>query len=181
MKDFTLQELRDSVPCQIRENPVKFMLPCWYDSNGNKGGYYFVDYTSALRFKEIEVRRAEYKLEYEKEQEAIKQKEIDYYNKLIESYGGFLSKNPMKRGKQLKTMERLINCEGKILTRRQLIQKRVNDGWRAEEYKKPKYDDRGYSMIGSEKLSYILAKNDIFMDLNVTEREYAEFLINKLN
>ena len=179
MKDFTLTELRESIPCQIGENPVKFMLPSWYDSNGNKGGYIFNDSADALKHKELEIKRAEYKLELARQEEARKQKEIDDYNNLILSYGGFLSENPMKRGKQLKTMERLISNNGEILTRRALIQKRVKDGWKVESYAKPKYDDRGYSIKGTEKTSFILIKDDVFLELNVTEREYAEFLIDQ--
>lgn len=179
MKDFTLAELRESIPCQIGENPIRFLLPSWYDSRGEKGGYIFNDATDALKHKELEIKRAESKLEYALQEGIKKQKEINNYNNLISSYGGFLSSNPMKRGRQLKTMERLVNNNGEILTRRQLIEKRVNAGWIVEEYRKPKYDDRGYSIKGTEKISYILLKDGIFLDLNVTEREYAEFLIKK--
>jgi len=87
MKDFTLEELRESIPCQIGENPIRFMLPSWCDSNGNKGGYIFNDSVEAFKHKELEIKRAEYKLESVRQEEIKKQKEIDDYNNLIASYG----------------------------------------------------------------------------------------------
>jgi hypothetical protein len=35
MKNFTLNELRESIPAQISENPVRYMFPMWLDSRGN--------------------------------------------------------------------------------------------------------------------------------------------------
>jgi hypothetical protein len=181
MKDFTLEELRESIPCQIGENPIRFLLPSWYDGRGEKGGYIFNDATEAFKYKERLIKGVEWKIEQAREEEVRKQKEIDDYNNLIASYGGFLSDNPMKRGKQLKTMERLVSNNGVVSTRKVLIERKLNEGWTVEVQPKMKSVGRGYLEKDGDKTESVLAKDDCYLPLNATEREYAEFLIEKGN
>jgi hypothetical protein len=177
MKDFTLEKLRSAEPVEI--NSTRWMFPCWFDSRGELGGYYFPNKEDALKFKAIEIKRAEYKLEWVEKEKAAKQKEEDDYNNLISSYKGFLSSNLMKRGKQLKTMERLVSNNGVVSTRKELIERKLNEGWIIERQQKMKSAGRGYLEKDGDKTEIVLAKDDIYLPLNATEREYAEFLIEK--
>jgi hypothetical protein len=182
MKNFTLDELRQSIPAQISDNPIKFMLPMWYGSNGSKGGYLFTDSVEALKFKEIEIRRAENNLKWEE----ARNKQIREANEkelaIINSYGSFLSENPMKRGKQRKTLETLIRATEGVMTRKELIELRVNSGWQLKQDKKAIYNKRGMFIGYDEtKMEWELEKDGTYILLNGTERDYAEYLINKKN
>jgi hypothetical protein len=186
MKDFTLDELKESTPCQISDNPVRYMLPSWYDSRGEKGGYIFDDPSKALEFKEIEIRNAEYRLRVFKEREEKEEKEKAEQEKFLASFNGFLSSDRMKAGKQLKTLTALIRWEDndglRTGNKKEYIERKIELGYVPKIDRKAMCDKRrrflGYSEDKTEFLLWNEAEQ-VSSTINKTEYDYAVFLTEK--
>jgi hypothetical protein len=180
MKDFTLDELRESTPCQIGENPIQFLLPSWYDSRGEKGGYIFPTSEEALKHKERLVKGAEWKIEQTRQEEARKQKEAEEERALIASYGGFLNKSALKAGKQRATLEKTVWFPPvyRIVSKKEFVEILVNDGYKPDTRAKMirEVGNRGYLVKDGDKQEFILTKENSTYVVNKTEWEYADFL-----
>lgn len=76
----------------------------------------------AEKQKAIEERNYIISKEWEEKEKIKREQEKKAYDEYIESYKGFLSNNPLKRGKQLKTLEVQCVYESKIYTRKELLE-----------------------------------------------------------
>lgn len=86
----------------------------------------------------------------------------------------------MKRGKQRKTLEVVINNNGIISSRKKMIERKINEGWRLKEIPKYKKQGRGRVVVKDET-EWALSKDRDYHVLNSTMKEYAEFLITENN
>ena len=104
----------------------RWIAPAYYMSDGRIGGYIFETEEKAAQEIQLIIQRLESKIEWVKKENERRQKETEAENNLIASYGTFLDKNPLKAGKQRKTLETQIRYLGTIYTRKDLIEKLKN-------------------------------------------------------
>lgn len=75
--------------------------------------------------RQRETERAEAAAKRQAAEEADQKKQQDHEA----SFQGFLTDDPMVKGRRLKTLDTLVNYEKKPISRKALVEKRVADGW----------------------------------------------------
>jgi hypothetical protein len=114
----------------------------------------------ALDFKAISLRQLIDREQSEIKRAAEKAKHEQEYATYLSSFRGFLHENPMRRGKQLATLERKFFHRGVIRTRKEIVELLIGEG-------------RTVTENGLE------AADGAFMSLTQTERAYAEHIISQ--
>jgi hypothetical protein len=182
MKDFTLEELEKSEPKEVNTNgESRILLPQWIQSNGVEGGYLFGSVKDAIEHKEFEIKKLRSKMAREEKEKEEKQRELEIENNYISSFNGFLSENPLKRGKQIQTFKQLIRWgDDKITDKKEYIEEHIKLGYIPKIGPKALYDKRGRFIGYSEdKTEYLIWSEEKGLSsvINKTEFEYAQFLL----
>lgn len=112
----------------------------------------------ALSFKAISLRQLADREKWEAANQAAQKKAAEEHAAYIASFKGFLSSDPMRAGKQMKTLEKKFLFRGEPKTRKQIVETLVNEGRTVTENGLESSDGR-------------------FMVLGKTERAFAEHLI----
>lgn len=154
MKQFTIEELENSPLVSYGD---RYLLQDGVFHDGSPSGTIHSTQEEAEKYRSILVSNAKSRLAAKQEREEQERAEAEKEANLIASYGGWLSSSPMKAGKQRKTMERRFRYRGQVMTRKEIIELLVSEG--------RVLTDKG------------LEKENTFYEVNKTEREYAEFLI----
>lgn len=176
MKDLTIEQLKNSRAFQQKDY---WVAPAYYMSNGVLGGYIFNTEDEANNSITGMISRLESKEKYAAQELEAKRKEEAAHAEMIASYGSFLSSEPKKRGLQLKVMERIISNNGVISTRKQMIERKIFECYElklVDSYKSVR--GSGYLVRDGNKTEWALVKDGYTLSLNVTEREYAEYVLN---
>lgn len=138
----------------------KFFLQDGWFNNGGASGTLHPTLEDAENYRSCEISRAESNARFIQKEKEREEKESLAEKEMIESYGGFLSDNPMKAGKQRKTLERKFRYNGEPMMRKEIIERGIKDG----------------RFINGNRLE---TQDGTFYEMNKTETEYAEFLFEK--
>ena len=173
MKDLTIEELKQVTPFISNG---RWIAPAYYMSNGQLGGYIYESEEIAIKEHALFIKHKENSLARVKAIEEEENNARNEYNKMVASYGSFLSADPKKRGVQLKVLNTEVYFNDKTRTRREYLDYKISLGYSPKVQTKSGKD--GFKLATDKKEFVLMNEESCYFVINKTEWEYAGWKIN---